>query len=258
MTTTVSTITRVHSLNCGTLHAPPNPQAGCHCLLLEDPSGLALVDTGIGLRDVANPTGRLDQRVIDEAGFQFNEADTAVRQIEQLGFQARDVGHIILTHGDPDHTGGLADFSSAEVYISKEEYASIRNGHFRYAPAHYTYGPRWNCYPSMKRTWFGLEARPLALGFQAQVLLIPLFGHTLGHCGVAIEQDNGWLLHVGDAYYLRDELESDDAPISKLSAVRADDDGLRSQSLAELRRLKRDHAGEIRMVCYHDLSEFPV
>jgi glyoxylase-like metal-dependent hydrolase (beta-lactamase superfamily II) len=29
--------------------------------------------------------------------------------------------------------------------------------------------------------------------------LIPLFGHTGGHCGVAIENGNGWVFQAGDA-----------------------------------------------------------
>jgi glyoxylase-like metal-dependent hydrolase (beta-lactamase superfamily II) len=29
--------------------------------------------------------------------------------------------------------------------------------------------------------------------------LVPLFGHTRGHCGVAVRTASGWLFHVGDA-----------------------------------------------------------
>jgi glyoxylase-like metal-dependent hydrolase (beta-lactamase superfamily II) len=90
-----------------------------------------------------------------------------------------------------------------------------------------------------------------------EVLLVPLFGHTLGHCGVAVRQGSRWLLHVGDAYYLRAELGADEHPVSGLAAARADDDALRRATLAELRRLARDHAGEVEMVGYHDGSEFP-
>ena len=30
-------------------------------------------------------------------------------------------------------------------------------------------------------------------------MLIPLAGHTRGHCGVAIKTETGWHLHCGDA-----------------------------------------------------------
>ncbi len=36
--------------------------------------------------------------------------------------------------------------------------------------------------------------------------MVPLPGHTRGHCGVAVETSDGWLLHCGDAYDHKDEL----------------------------------------------------
>ncbi|MGL4513171.1 MAG: MBL fold metallo-hydrolase [Lacipirellulaceae bacterium] len=249
--------TKVHHVNCGVLHSPPNPQASCHCLLLEDRGRLALVDTGIGLADVADPIGRIGKQLIDVAGFQFHEQDSAVRQVERLGFRASDVAHVVLTHGDPDHTGGLADFPHAVVHTSEEELAFVDKGGSRYLPAHFAHRPLWRTYSSSRETWFGLEARPIDVGFDSDVLLVPLFGHTLGHCGVAVRQGERWLLHVGDAYYLRAELESDDHPVSALAAQRADDDAQRRASLAQLRRLVHDFSGEVALVGYHDFTEFP-
>lgn len=251
------TMTKIHHINCGVLHAPPNPPASCHCLLLEHDGRLALVDTGIGLLDVARPLERIGQPLIDLAGFQFEARNTAVRGIERLGFQAADVSDVVLTHGDPDHTGGLADFPSATVHLSEEERGRIGDGQQRYLPQHFTHGPRWKTYASSPRRWLGLEARPVALGFGPEVLLGPLPGHTLGHCGVAIQQDGRWLLHVGDAYYLRVELTTDDHPVSALAALRADDDAQRRESLERLRRLARDHAAEVDLFGYHDFNELP-
>lgn len=249
---------QVHHLNCGVLHAPPYPRAACHCLLLEEHGQLVLIDTGIGLLDVRHPLDRIGQTLIELAGFQFDEPDTAVRQIEQRGFCAADVKHIVLTHLDPDHTGGLADFPTAQVHVSHEELAGLARGNSRYIQAHFAHEPKWNPQPPAAQEWFGLESRPLALGLSSQVCLIPLFGHTLGHCGVAIKSPNKWLLHVGDAYYLRAELAQNDHPVSQLATLRADDDTMRRTSLAHLRRLANDHADEIEMIGYHDFSEFPV
>jgi glyoxylase-like metal-dependent hydrolase (beta-lactamase superfamily II) len=250
-------VTTIHHINCGTLLVSSYPTVVCHCLLLQEGERLALIDTGIGLQDVRNPIERLGQPLIEMAGFQFNEPDTAVRRIEAAGLSPGDVGHIVLTHGDPDHAGGLADFPNARVHVSKEEQAHIAGGHWRYVPTQFAHGPSWTTYGTLSRKWFGMEARPVEIGFSSEVLLIPLFGHTLGHCGVAIQQENKWLLHVGDAYYLRVELTADDHPVSLLAAQRADDDGQRRASLEHLRRLVREHKDEVDVIGYHDLSELP-
>jgi glyoxylase-like metal-dependent hydrolase (beta-lactamase superfamily II) len=246
-------MTTVHHINCGWLHAPPNPRASCHCLLLEDAGRLALVDTGIGLLDAE----RLGRPLVELAGFLFNESDTAVRQVEQLGFSASDVTDIVLTHADPDHAGGLSDFPAARVHIAAEERIALRDGNPRYVPAQFAHRPRWETYAESDRRWFGLEARLVALGFASEVLLVPLRGHTLGHCGVAIRQGRRWAFHVGDAYYLRAEVTREDHPVSLLAAQWADDDGLRRRSLADIRRLAREHRAEIDFFGYHDVSELP-
>ncbi len=236
---------------------PPYPTVPCQCLLLEEARRIALVDTGIGLLDVRHPVERMGQALIDMAGFQFNEHDTAVRRIEALGYRADDVQHIILTHADPNHAGGLADFPNAQVHVSEEEHAHVESNHGRYASAQFAHGPIWKTYGPSTRRWYGLEARPVYVGFGSEILLIPLFGHTLGHCGVAVQHGERWALHVGDADYLRIELETDDHPVSLLAASRADDDGLRRASLEQLRRLYRDRSNGIDLFGYHDGSEFP-
>ena len=250
-------MTKIHHINCGTLLVPGYPTVVCHCLLLEDNSGLALIDTGIGLLDVQKPVERLGQQLIDMAGFQFHEHDTAVRRIEQLGYSAKDVRHIVLTHCDPDHAGGLADFPNAEIHIAEEELAHCLSGHWRYVPSQFEHGPRWQASKRNSRQWFGLEARPLSMALTSEILLIPLFGHTLGHCGVAVQQAERWLLHVGDAYYLRAELTVPEHPVSAMAAQRADNDQLRLQSLTELQRLFQDHSEQIDMIGYHDIAELP-
>ena len=51
---------RVHHLNCGTMR-PYGAQEGlvCHVLLIEAETSLALVDSGLGLQDIAHPGARI-------------------------------------------------------------------------------------------------------------------------------------------------------------------------------------------------------
>ena len=87
----------------------------CHCLLVELGERLVLVDTGYGVQDVRHPRARLSPLFLDVlCRPRLYEQQTALRQIERLGYRAEDVSDIVLTHLDFDHAGGLDDFPRAE------------------------------------------------------------------------------------------------------------------------------------------------
>ena len=94
----------------------------CHCLLLETPGGLVLVDTGFGQRDIADPGPSLGafRRMIRPV---LDLEETAARQVVRLGFAVQDVRHVVLTHLDLDHAGGLPDFPHARVHVLAAEHA---------------------------------------------------------------------------------------------------------------------------------------
>jgi len=69
---------------------------------------------------------------------------------------------------------------------------------------------------------------------RSDVLRVPLFEYTLDCCGVAIKQGDRWVIHVGDAYYLRIELETGDHLVSQFAAQRVDNDAVRRASLEHL------------------------
>ena len=196
---------RVHHLNCGTMAPPVIGRIVCHVLLCELDDRLVLVDTGLGLADVADPAGRLgvSRRLL---AARLDPAETAIRQVEALGFAATDVRDIVLTHFDLDHVGGLTDFPHATVHVNAAEWAAanhpLRRERARYRPAQWAHDPKIAIHETQGERWEGMLARPLPeLG--GEIALVPLVGHTRGHCAVAVSGPDGWLLHAGDAYFHR-------------------------------------------------------
>src|ERR1700683_4823831 len=136
---------------------------------------------------------------------QLDPARTAISQIRALGLDPRDVRHILLTHLDLDHAGGLPDFPHADVHLLGRELAAASkprwNERPRYVAAHWSHGPRWVQHEARGEQWFGFDSvRPLP-NSDDEILLVPLPGHTFGHTGVAIRRSDRWLLHCGDAYF---------------------------------------------------------
>src|SRR6266850_4584930 len=135
----------------------------CHCLLVEARDHLVLIDTGLGLRDVADPRGRLSKFFLALLSPELREEMTAVRQVERLGFDPRDVRHIVISHLDFDHAGGLDDFPGAVVHMMADERGTAESrlsllDRMRYRPQQWSTRPDWRAYGvSEGDSWFGFE-----------------------------------------------------------------------------------------------------
>src|SRR5262245_32036011 len=158
----------IHHLNCGsvrrieaTYDGPAPAHAVNHCLLLEtERDGLVLVETGLGLGDVRTPGDSLGDAWVAASQPVLDERETAVRQVTGLGYAVDDVRHILLTHLDVDHCGGLPDFPHAQVHVLAAELqaATTEAPSYRYRPAHWAHGPRWVTYETTDEQWVGLGA----------------------------------------------------------------------------------------------------
>jgi glyoxylase-like metal-dependent hydrolase (beta-lactamase superfamily II) len=249
---------KIHHINSGQLRAFPNdsvPASIIHCIVIQDGERLILIDSGFGLAEMRRPD-LLGKEAIAFWGIETDEHFTVIREIERLGLKPEQVTDIILTHGDVDHAGGLADFPRARVHVSAEEAEAIQGGNPRYVARQFAHGPDFKTYVANSHQWRGFEARPVEVGLSAPVFFIPLFGHTVGHCGVAVQTGDGWLLHAGDSYYRRVEVDSPDHPVAAMAQNFAADNPARLRSLELLRGLKADGA-QLTVFSSHDYSEYP-
>ena len=234
----------------------------CHCLVIESEEGLVVVDTGFGIGDCLQHA-RVPALMRTIMGTRLDIGETLSRQLPRLGFNAMDVRHVILTHLDFDHAGGIEDFPSAKVHVAKveldvaREQASIKN-RTRYRPSQWNDYVRWQTFGDTGEPWFGFECVRDIPGLPPEILIVPLPGHSPGHSGVAVKTDTGWLFHAADAYFHHDEAHTAEG---KCPA------GLRAyQTMMEWDRTRRLHNRErvrdlvreqkdVTVICSHDIHE---
>ncbi|WP_407367291.1 MBL fold metallo-hydrolase [Xanthomonas campestris] len=269
---------RVHHLNCistcplgghlmdGRTHGVlERGHLSCHCLLVETNAGLVLIDTGFGLRDVAEPRARLSAFFLALVKPDLREDMTAIRQIQRLGFDPRDVRHIVLTHLDFDHAGGLDDFPHARVHLmTRERDAALAQYTWmdrqRFRPQQWSTRGQWRTYDSTSgAAWMGLECVHDLQGLPPEILLVPLPGHTFGHAAVAVRTPERWLLLAGDAYFYHREMDPQPYCTPGLRFYQwmlEKDRTARLHNQQRLRALRQQHGAEVEVFCSHDVVEF--
>lgn len=264
----IKMIKKIHHLHCGTLCplcAPLFAQKGmyaqlvCHCLLLETEQGLVLIDTGFGMQDYLQTETRLGKLIARTSNIQSTMQNTALAHVRRLGFKAQDVRHILVTHLDFDHAGGISDFPQATIHILSSEYNASLNlkklkHHIRYRSVQFQQHRYWNFIePTWGEAWFNLQKVQGFKLLQDDLLMIPLLGHTAGHCGFAIRQAEGWLLFCGDAYYQHQQIQARKNPflLGQVERLFAENNHQRLQTLAELRELSHTQP-QIDLIFSHD------
>jgi glyoxylase-like metal-dependent hydrolase (beta-lactamase superfamily II) len=258
---------KIHHLKCGCM-CPMATFLGpsflpkeiiCHCLLIETPQKLILVDTGIGTEDTKDPSrlGLLNHIL----GVQKNLEFTAVEQIKKMGYSPQDVTDIIPTHLDIDHASGIADFKWAKIHVQSKELkaAQLRTKFIdkqRYSPHLLDLKLNWLEYnPYEGENWMGFEAVKEINGIPPEILFVNLPGHTPGHSGVAIRLNNSWLLHAGDAYFNHNEFGGNNlSPLGLrwYQKFANESDSQAKETQKKLSKIK----DEVKIICSHDLDEY--
>lgn len=269
---------KLYHLNCGTMNGfgfPSDDDTGgffkrghgvIHCLLIETDEGLVMVDTGWGKQDCTNPSPAVKQfiHITHSLG---NLDETAFEQIKRLGYNPSDLKHIFLTHLHLDHASGLPDFPSATIHVFDAELEACLHPRTlmewrAYRPEHRLHHPKWQIHQFHGDQWFGFDCLPSVEIAEAKFVMIPFIGHTRGHCGVAVQQDERWLLHCGDAYGYYQQVNPIEPyvhPSGRLmETIVTMGFKMPRRHWVSIRDLLGKHSDQIQTFCSHDTHEFMV
>ncbi|MEN4478729.1 MBL fold metallo-hydrolase [Mycolicibacterium cosmeticum] len=229
-----------------------------HCVIFHIGDRVILLDTGFGTQEMADPQNLLGTDALFKLGILIDPRLTALHRLRARGIEPQQVTDIIVTHLDNDHVGGLHDFPHAVVHVASEELTAYDSTQKRgpYMPYQVSHQTKFKTYGPTEETWFGLPARTLDLPAELDAKLVPLHGHTVGHCGVAYRENGKWSLHAGDSYFDHRMNFLSPAPGLPLEIAFQTDHAKRVATLAKLRELRLAHPDEIQMFCTHDQSEY--
>lgn len=238
-----------------------------HVLALETAAGdVVLVDTGIGTLAMAEPQRLMGRQFTTVFRPNRDPARTALRQLEALGHAPADVRHIVLTHLDIDHAGGLRDFPTATVHVSARELAAVRdrgtfNERQRYRPILWEDGTQWAPFGNEADgdDWFGFTGTRLLPDMADELIAIPFSGHTRGHTAFALRNGDRWLLHTGDAYFHTGTIHPHLGPPSRYLRIFERGVAVNRRAVKEnhvrLTELAAGHP-DVTVFCAHDPVEF--
>ncbi|HCC54085.1 MAG TPA: hypothetical protein DEQ20_04045 [Desulfobulbaceae bacterium] len=161
-------------------------------MLVQTPQGNVLIETGLGNRLTAK----------QQALFRVRREWDLLTGLARLGLCREAISHVILTHGDFDHAGGITmlggsgglelTFPAAMHYLQRQEWEDVSAPNKRSVDAYWP------------DNFTGLaEGKNLCLiEGEGEILpgirLVRTGGHTRGHQAVWLESGGEIALHLGD------------------------------------------------------------
>jgi glyoxylase-like metal-dependent hydrolase (beta-lactamase superfamily II) len=129
-------------------------------------------------------------------------------QLRALGIEPREVRKVVLTHMHTDHAGGLDHFPGVEVLVSRRELklaaglaGRVRGYVNNRLPEHFHPIPL-----DLGAAPFGAFPESVSLTAAGDVHAVALPGHTAGHIGVVLMEDDRAVLFAGDSSYSQELL----------------------------------------------------
>lgn len=161
-------------------------------ILVRTPSANILIETGIG--------NKLTDK--QKRNFRVREEWNIINELNDLGLQREDISHVVLTHYDFDHAGGVVmqdihgelslTFPDAKHIIQKQEWEDVLN------PSKRSINTFWPVNNELLRESPHLELIDGNAEIDTGVRVLLTGGHNRGHQIVRIESGGEIAYHLGD------------------------------------------------------------
>lgn len=189
----------VHLFDVAPLRPPGGGEVPTLALVVVDGDRVLAVDAGFPAAVFEDPTLIGFERFF--LRLPRRPEASLLHRLASIGLRREDLTDVVLTHLHSEHAAGIVDFPDATVHVAATELETSRSGSLRarisYRSRFFAHGPRWRPHTG-DAEWLGVAG---CSWITEDIVLVPLPGHTVGHCGVAVRLDDAWLLHTGDAGY---------------------------------------------------------
>jgi N-acyl homoserine lactone hydrolase len=173
------------------------------CYLIAHPGGTLLWDVGIIPDDQIRPGG-----IEVQAANGTNTAGKTLRsQLAAIGYSARDVTYLALSHGHADHVANANEYAGATLLLQKAEWNAMFSAEAQKLPLFAVYG----ALESSKTVLLDGDRDVFGDG---TVVLKSTPGHTPGHQSLFVKlAKTGPVLLTGDLYHYAAEKTMNTVPV---------------------------------------------
>ncbi len=205
----------------------------CPAFLIEHPKGLVLFDTGLSPRAITDAAGYYGE-LGDALQLDFGPEKAIDKVLEGLGYPAKRIDHVVLSHTHFDHTGALYLFPQAQHHVFEGD---LRYGYwpdpqfrqlFKFEDLAATRAFDWH-----------EHADDVDLFGDGSIIFFKTAGHTPGEGSLLVRLPNRSIILAGDTVHVREALEREAGMIFDVDPVEA------IRGIQRLKQLARDYNADV-------------